>query len=349
MMRSRWSLVLWLVFVGVGLAGRVHADDLAGFEARRLPNATLKVLPNGTDEQAKATLLPMASLFGKPIAVLYWKVGDAKAETELKAFQALQHLPKFKDKLHFLTAVKASSTSEEQAAIKRARELKLSMRLVLDRDQIGPYLEAFYQFPRYGLIDKTGAVKVWHCAHLAEVVGAGMTYLQALYVAAEGKDIPTMRGTAQMSNSHQLVGKPFPDVGLDGVDLKPRTLKTYFTPGRPLLIAFWSATCAHCQRLIPALAKYWNLRRGNIDLLTITRAPSQELREMIVKQQKEKGIEWPVAYAPENATLSFFKIVKVPTVFLIDQKGIVRYVWIQPEDSWIDKVIETSFARFGIF
>lgn len=349
MMRSRWSLLLWVLFVGMAWAGQAHADDLAGFEARKLPNATLKVLPNGTDAKAETALLPLATLFGKPIAVLYWKVGDAKAETELKAFQALQHLPKLKGKLHFLTAVKASSTSEEEAAIKRARELKLPLQLILDRDQLGPYLEAFYQFPRYGLIDKTGAVKVWHCAHLAEVVGAGMTYLQALHVAAEGKEIPTMRGTAQMRNSHQLVGKPFPDVGLDDVNLKPRTLKTYITKGRPMLLAFWSATCAHCQRLIPALAKYWNLRRGNIDLLTITRAPSQELREMIVKQQKEKGIDWPVAYAPENATLSFFKIVKVPTVFLIDQQGIVRYVWIQPEDSWLDKAIETSFSRFGIF
>lgn len=342
----RWCLALCLMFVGMQRVA--YADDLAGFEARKLPNATLKVLPNGTDEKAETELLPLASLFGKPIAVLYWKVGDAKAETELKAFQALQNLPKLKGKIHFLSAVKASSSADQKAAIKRARELKLTMRLVLDRDQIGPYLEAFYQFPRYGLIDKTGAVKVWHCAHLAERVGE-MTFLKALYVAAEGKEIPTMRGTTKMKNSHQLIGKRFPDVGLDGSDLKPRTMKNYFQKGRPLLVAFWSVTCAHCQRVIPALAKYWTLRKGNIDLVTITRAPSQELRDMIAKLQKEKAVEWPVAYAPENATLSFWKIVKVPSVFLIDKNGTVRHVWIQPEDAWLDKVIEAALVKYNIF
>lgn len=342
----RWCLAFFVVFVG--LQHSAYADDLAGFEARKLPNATLRVLPNGTDPKAETELLPLASLFGKPIAVLFWKVGDAKAETELKAFSALQDLPKLKGKIHFLAAVKASSTADQQAAIKRARELKLPMRLVLDRDQISPYFEAFFQFPRYGLIDKAGTVRVWNCAHLAERVGE-MTFLKAIYAAAAGKEVPTMRGTAKMKNSHQLIGKSYPDVGLDGADLKPRTVKSYIQKGRPMLIAFWSVTCAHCQRVIPALAKYWNLRKGNIDLLTITRAPSQELRDMITKLQKEKGIEWPVAYAPENATLSFYKIVKVPSVFLIDKNGIVRHVWIQPEDSWLDKVIEAALVKYNIF
>jgi hypothetical protein len=64
---------------------------------------------------------------------------------------------------------------------------------------------------------------------------------------------------------------------------------------------------------------------------------------------KKIGMSWPTAYAPENATLGYFNIVKVSTIILADKKGIIRYVWIQPDESWIASAIEAALIEFNLF
>ncbi len=326
--------------------GSVFAD--LGPPSRKLPNATFRVLPNGTNPKATVSLLPMAKLLGKPIAVIYWKLNDTASETELKAFQALAKLPNYKGKIQFFTAVKASTTRDEAAAIKRARQLKLTVPLILDRSQLAPYIEAWFAFPRYGLIDKTGKVKVWNCRQLSETVGPGMTFMNSLQAMSEGKKIPTMRGITKPNNTYELAGKKAPDVGLNDTNDKATTVSKYIK-NKPLIIAFWSVTCPHCRQVIPAVAKYWQQRKGNLDMVSITRAPSESLRKMIRDLYKTAKVTWPVAYAPENATLSFYNIVKVPTVLIVDKKGVIRYVWIQPDAKWIGAAIEAALLKYNLF
>ncbi len=336
-----WGLsILFLLSSSV-----VFADFALGPKAKRLPNSTLRVLPNGIDKNAKLQLVPVAQLLGKPIAILYWKVGDKKSEAELKVFQALNKLPLYKGKVHFLAAVKASTEAAVKEAVKRARELKITIPVVMDRSQLAPYLEAWFAFPRYGLVDKDGFVRIWNCAQLTEAVGPNMNFLKALGLAVAGKPVPTMRGTTKLVNTHTLVGKKIPNVGLNGADGKPTTARKYHKKGRPLLIAFWSVTCAHCRVVMPVVAKYWQARKGNLDFISITRAPSKSLKDMIRDFQKEQHVTWPVSYAPENATLGYYNIVKVPTLLLVDQKGIIRYTWIQPDADWIAGALEVALMK----
>ena len=337
-----WSLGCFLML----LASSAMASVILGPKANTLPNATFRVLPNGTDAKAEVKLVPAASLRGKPIALLYWKVGDSKSETELKVFQKLATLPTYKGKVHFLSAVKASSAADIKAATKRIRELKLSIPTVMDRNQLAPYLEAWFGFPRYGLVDKDGRIVVWHVAHLTETIGPNYTFMKALQQLAAGKKVPAMRGTTKLKNTHQLIGKKIPNVGLNDEQGKATTTMKYHK-GKPLLLAFWSVTCPHCRQVIPVVGKYWHARKGNVDLVTITRAPSDSLKKMIRDLFKEKGFSWGVSYAPENATLGFFNIVKVPTVILADKKGIIRYVWIQPDAKWIEGAIESAFVTLA--
>lgn len=347
---SRFRLFL-SIFGALCIALSISSGALAanlGPPTKTLPNMTFKVLPNGTAKDAKVTLIPMAQYHGKPIAVLFWKIGDTKAETELKAFQALAQLPTYKGKIHFLSAVKAPSSAEQKNAVARARKLKLSIPLILDNSQLSPYLEAWFSFPRYGLIDKAGKLRIWNCAKLGETVGPNMTFLKAIHLASTGKAIPTMRGITKPKNTYELTGQEVPNVGLSDAKLKPTTVKKMLK-GKPMLIAFWSVTCAHCRQVIPAVAKYWKSRQGNLDMLTITRAPSEDLRNQIKRLFQTSKVSWPVAYAPTNSTLSYYNIVKVPTIILTDKKGVIRYVWIQPDANWIGRAIENAILKLSLF
>jgi thiol-disulfide isomerase/thioredoxin len=319
-----------------------------GPPTKTIPNMTFRVLPNGTDAKAQITLVPMAQYQGKPIAIIVWKVGDTKSETELKAFQALAGLPTYKGKVHFLSAVKVSGDADHKTVIARARALKLTVPVILDRSQLSPYLEAWFAFPRYGLIDKNLKLRIWNCAKLSETVGPNMTFLKAVMLGASGKAIPTMRGIGKPKNTYELTGKQVPNVGLNNAKLKPTTARKYIK-GKPTLICFWSVTCPHCRQVIPAVAKYWSNRKGNLDMVTITRAPSEDLRKQIRDLFKTSNVTWPVAYAPENATLSYFNIVKVPTVILTDKKGVIKYVWIQPDAKWIGGAIENAILKYSLF
>lgn len=351
--RVEVNLMLTGMRYGVGClvsllwVGMAYAADL-GPPTQTLPNMTFQVLANGTNPKEELKLLPLAELKGKPSAILYWKLNDSKAETELQAFQALAQLPNYKGKVQFVSAVKASSPSEVQAAVQRARALRLQIPVLMDTNQLAPYLEAWFEFPRYGLVDKDLKLRVWHCAQLSETVGPATTFLQAIQMAAAGKPLITMRGIAKKNNTYELVGKPLPNVGLNDVHDKDTTVSKYLT-GKPIVLGFWSVTCPHCRQVIPAVAQYWSLRKGNLDMLAITRAPSEMLRKMIRELYQEKKLEWPVGYAPENSTLSFFNIVKVPTVILADKKGIIRYVWIQPDAAWIGRALENAILHLNLF
>lgn len=350
--RFGFGVFAWLLCLGLGnvWADATSSKDAAdlGPPVQTLPNMTFRTLANGVNQKEEVRLQPLAEFKGKPLAILYWKLNDAKAETELKAFQALAQLPSYKGKVQFVSAVKASSPDEITAAVKRAQALQLTIPLLMDNSQLSPYLEAWFEFPRYGLVDKDLKLRVWHCQQLTETVGPGTTLLQAIQMAAEGKPLVAMRGIAKPNNTYELVGKPLPNVGLNDVKDKDTTMSKYMQ-GKPIVIGFWSVTCPHCRQVIPAVAQYWSLRKGNLDMLTITRAPSEMLRKMITDLYKEKKLEWPVAYAPENSTLGFFNIVKVPTVILADKKGIIRYVWIQPDAAWIGRAVENVILHLNLF
>ena len=345
MRRTVFPFLTTVIFLSLGLTNQSRAQ--LGPPPQKLPNMTFRYY-NPSAPKPKTDFLPLAQLLGKPTAIIYWKLNDTISETELKAFQALASIPKYKGKINFLSAVSAATESDEKNAIKRIKELKITIPVIFDRNQLTPYLEAWFAFPRYAIIDKKGYVRIWNCSQLNETVGPNMTFLKALQLAAEGKELPTMRGIGKPKNTYELVGQKLPNVALDDVNDKPTTVHKYLK-GKPIIVAFWSVTCPHCQQVMPVVGKYWLSRRGNLDMISITRAPTQELRKMIRDLFKQKGVSWPVAYAPENATLSFFNIVKVPTIILADKNGIIRYVWIQPDANWIAGAIENAIIKFKLF
>ena len=341
--RLRWS---WFLFLTASLLFPALAMANLGPPTRRIGNMTLKMVKNPSTSTS-VELFPIVQWRGKAIALMFWKVGDSQSEAAAKAFEKIAKI--YKGKLHFATGVKASTTPDIKKAQARAKKLGLQLPMFFDRSQISGDIGAWYNFPRFGIIDKKGYIRVWNCGSLTEMAGPNVNILKAIQMAAAGKKLPTARclGRPKKINSHALVGKRVPNVGLDDEKGKSKTARKMLNK-KPTLILFWSATSDHCKRIVPLVAKYWRARKGNIDMLSITRAPSQELKDMIKKLFKEKGVKWPVAYAPENATLSFFNIVKVPTVFLLDKNGVIRHTWIQPE-KWVVRSIEAALFHYKMF
>jgi thiol-disulfide isomerase/thioredoxin len=140
--------------------------------------------------------------------------------------------------------------------------------------------------------------------------------------------------------SHPLVGKPAPEFSLQVLDGpgKTRRVTKDDLAGRVVLIDFWASWCGPCLRELPEIATLIEDYRKrdakltvvalNMDRDTDTR-PGRAIAEGAMKEHALKLAVEPVgivAIDPENAMAPVFEVRGLPTVVLLDAKGVVRAV-----------------------
>ncbi len=93
--------------------------------------------------------------------------------------------------------------------------------------------------------------------------------------------------------------------------------------GRVVVLEFWATWCGACRALLPTL-NGWHERyqAGGALVLSITTDPVAKAARDAV----ELGLEYPVLSDPDGATAQLYQAFALPTVFLIDQAGVVRHV-----------------------
>lgn len=107
---------------------------------------------------------------------------------------------------------------------------------------------------------------------------------------------------------------------IDGRNFDPATLA-----GRPVLVTFWSTTCAVCLREIPELeALYRRFSRRGFEMIAV--AMPWDSPGAVVQLARARGTPYPVALDADGAIARAFGDVSVtPTHFLIDPDGGVAF------------------------
>lgn len=133
-------------------------------------------------------------------------------------------------------------------------------------------------------------------------------------------------------------------VGLVGEEAPEISIKTWINSeplmladlrGRVVLLEFWATWCKPCYEMFPKLKKLHDeyAARG-LTVLAITRhyfaqrdtadSEAEEL-ELIRKVVKDNSLEFPVGVAADERVQSLYGATGVPTLALIDRRGVVRY------------------------
>jgi peroxiredoxin len=127
------------------------------------------------------------------------------------------------------------------------------------------------------------------------------------------------------------VGDPLPDFVIqtfDGTTSSRATLD-----GRPLLLVFWNTWCPICMQELPKinrLAEEFG-RRGLAVLAINTAINDNEGKARV--HWKERGYVFPSGFDHDFEIGQAFAVRGVPTIFLVDSKGGVRYKQAKvPED-----------------
>lgn len=107
--------------------------------------------------------------------------------------------------------------------------------------------------------------------------------------------------------------------------LDGRTLTLEELRGRPVVLAFWSPTCAPCVEELPDLiALYRELAPRGLELVAVSMPYDPPLAVQTFVRERE--VPYPVALDVEGRVTGAFEDLKViPTTLLIDPEGQIVY------------------------
>jgi thiol-disulfide isomerase/thioredoxin len=116
-------------------------------------------------------------------------------------------------------------------------------------------------------------------------------------------------------------GATTPPLALTGLDGRTVGLRDF--RGRVLLVNFWATWCEPCREEIPALERLQaRLKDQPFELLMVNYGESTAT----VKQFMAKlGVTAPVALDPEKRNAAKWRVAGLPTTFLVDARGRIRY------------------------
>lgn len=114
-----------------------------------------------------------------------------------------------------------------------------------------------------------------------------------------------------------------PDLTLQGIDGTVLRLADY--RGRPLLVTFWSTSCADCIREIPLLSGlYRELAPRGLEIIGI--AMNYDPPSEVLAMRERRNIPYPVALdLNRDAARAFGDVRVTPTTFLIAPDGRIVY------------------------
>jgi thiol-disulfide isomerase/thioredoxin len=159
--------------------------------------------------------------------------------------------------------------------------------------------------------------------------------------AGEFPDTWTWDDDAKTRSAHAaLEGKPMPALDLTGWvngQVKPEDMK-----GKVVVVDLYATWCGPCMAAIPhnneLLKKYKD--KG---LVIVGVCTSENGQEKMAQTAKDKGMEYPTARDPHLKTEKAWQVHYYPTYAIVDRKGIVRIVGLQPDH--VEEVVKKLLAE----
>jgi thiol-disulfide isomerase/thioredoxin len=116
-----------------------------------------------------------------------------------------------------------------------------------------------------------------------------------------------------------LLGRTAPDFELK--DNKGGTFTLSKKRGKHVVIAFWASWCGPCQDELPQLVLL-SKRYPKVHFIAVDVDRNPAAGRRMLERMK---LKIPVAFDPENKALARYDVASMPTSYIIDPKGTVKF------------------------
>jgi cytochrome c biogenesis protein CcmG, thiol:disulfide interchange protein DsbE len=119
-----------------------------------------------------------------------------------------------------------------------------------------------------------------------------------------------------------MVGVHAPAFSRPGV-VSGGTLSTDGAKGKVLVVDFWATYCKPCEKEFPKLQALVDRHGGKLVVYGLS---EDESIDGIAAFVKKTGVKFPIGWDQGNAISQRYRLDKMPTSYVVDQKGIIRFV-----------------------
>ena len=120
------------------------------------------------------------------------------------------------------------------------------------------------------------------------------------------------------------VNYPAPELSLQTVNGKSESLVEY--RDRIVLVNNWATWCPPCKAEIPTLEAYYETHAN--DGFVIIGIEAGETQKDVLGFVQEHAMTYPVWFDLNGAAMKAFHNESLPSSYVIDRQGIVRYSWV---------------------
>jgi peroxiredoxin len=139
---------------------------------------------------------------------------------------------------------------------------------------------------------------------------------------ASGPRIPGGATVAEFVARPVREDRPAPDISLPALQRSGRiTLRSF--RGRVVVLNVWASWCGPCRLEAPALQRVWTENRGRG--VVVIGIDHEDTRSSATAFRDRYELTYPLAFDPGGSVVASYGALGVPTTFVIDGAGVIRY------------------------
>ncbi len=124
------------------------------------------------------------------------------------------------------------------------------------------------------------------------------------------------------ASTHELTGAMAPAFELEPIGGGESIGPAKFG-GKVVIVDFWATWCAPCRDSFPAYQRLLGEFAGKLVVIGVS---VDEDAAGIPAFRSETGATFPLVWDRDQSVSNVYKPAKMPTSFVVDQKGLIRYV-----------------------
>jgi len=129
-------------------------------------------------------------------------------------------------------------------------------------------------------------------------------------------------GSSSQTDKHGMVGVHAPAFSRPPV-VGQSALSTDNAKGKVLVVDFWATYCKPCEKEFPKLQALADKHAGKMLVYGLS---EDETTDGIAAFVKKTGVRFPIGWDEGNTISQRYKLEKMPTSYVVDRKGIIRFV-----------------------